>query len=201
MCDMQASGNHPLLANNKARNEKYSRLLREFLFAKHMMGEAVTLSSGPTIRSRFVKDQNDMRDFFIDDFCKFETLNIYTKTNVIEQVVVKLPIGTSRTLSLSMIISPIYKLREQLCVDQIVELFFVASFLDTPTRFNETMTRLMTEKHDFCHTITLILFGLTNQFYCSRHGREVHVHVILRVENSYSQFLVPIQKTSIVNNV
>ena len=43
MCDLQSAGNHPILANNSDRNDKYSRPLRKLLNASIMMAEAITL--------------------------------------------------------------------------------------------------------------------------------------------------------------
>ena len=79
----------------------------------------------------------------MDDCCPFKTVNIGTAEKIVNQELLSLPVGTSRTLGLSMIISPIYKIGKMLCVDQVVELCWVASFLNSPVRFNETLTRLL----------------------------------------------------------
>ena len=98
---------------------------------------------GNALHSRFVTNPNDMRDFFMDDCCPFKTVNIGTPEKIVNQELLSLPVGTSRTLGLSMIISPIYQLGKMLCVDQVVELCWVASFLNSPVRFNEALTRLL----------------------------------------------------------
>jgi hypothetical protein len=63
-----------------------------------------------------------------------------------------MPIGTSRVLSMSMFVFPIYQLRQVLFRDQLVELCLVASMLNTPVRFKEYLIRLQAEDTDLLVT-------------------------------------------------
>ena len=134
---------HKQLSNVKRHLKSYEDRLR-VSYLKFMQEY-----KGNTVHSSFVEDPNNMRHFFMDDGCCFQKVNIGDKHRLVYQQLLKLPIGTSRTLSLSMIISPLYKLRKKLCVDQLVELCWIASFLNTPVRINETLTRLIDDGNDF----------------------------------------------------
>jgi len=98
----------------------------------------------------------DRRNFFLDDCLPFVTTVISNGTpdmQVITGEYLLTEISPSRVLSFSMFIDPIVDLQETLCVDQRIELCFVASLLSNPFWFEYTLS-LLTQKN----------FDVKNQF-------------------------------------
>ena len=98
-------------------------------------------------KTGFCDQPVDLSDFFLDADLPFEKnvpiLNENTKKeNQIYQNLLFLTIGTSRVLSMSGFIDPLYQSTNDFSKDQLLELCFLVSFMGTPVIFNEAMTRL-----------------------------------------------------------
>ena len=76
-----------------------------------------------------------LQSFYLDDSVASEWLRVTPNTNI-SQHFVRLPIGTSRTLSLSGFLAPTYMMMNELDYSEILEILFFASFLSTPATFN-----------------------------------------------------------------
>eukprot|EP00980_Cylindrotheca_fusiformis_P014909 scaffold4064_cov145-Cylindrotheca_fusiformis.AAC.2 len=90
----------------------------------------------------------DRTGFFLDDSLAFEVVQLQTndelkETHPVPIDVVQIPIGFSRTMSLSSAISSLNKSFHFLAYDQVVELCFVCSLLNTPLRFHLIMESLL----------------------------------------------------------
>jgi len=98
----------------KTNFKRYHNVLR---VAYNKLIEAYT---GPPRDCSFVFDPTDLQDFFLDDEIVYERMKIVNcnpKTkklagHSIKRDLLLLPIGVSRSLSLSMVIDYVYKLRE-----------------------------------------------------------------------------------------
>ena len=117
----------------------------------------------------FVKDPFDMSDFCLHNNSPYIQYNIGTLANPILGNYVVLPIGVSRTLSLSSMIAAIYKHVDYLKTDQIIELCFIGACLNSTMRFHKVMwnaskDNLMKHKHPFKFWIKQTLTLFDNQW-------------------------------------
>ena len=89
----------------------------------------------------------DRTHFWLSDDLPFASINIGDKKRMILRDLILLPIGISRTFSLSMAIHPIIKLRGILKIDQQLELYFVVILLSSELQFNDIMKNLIDKYH------------------------------------------------------
>ena len=82
--------------------------------------------------------------YYVDDHLLFQDIDIGNKAKgSIYMKLLLTPIGVSRVLSFSMFIHPIICLKEFLVLDQILQISFIASLLNTPVRFYYTIMELV----------------------------------------------------------
>ena len=91
----------------------------------------------------FLTGPFNMNDFFLDYSLPFEIEDI---GRGVEKNLFKLPIGISRTLSLSSVISAIYKHRKWMKFDQVLELCLIASLLNNTARFHHIVLVITDKK-------------------------------------------------------
>jgi hypothetical protein len=88
-------------------------------------------------RMKFLSDPFDMTDFFLDNNVYYQTEDIGSADGkTITKELLKLPIGISRTLSLSTMISALHIHRDWLHFDQGIEMCLMGCLLNTSARFH-----------------------------------------------------------------
>lgn len=86
----------------------------------------------------------DRTGFFLDDRMAYETVDLLSVNGTAANLeVIRLPIGYSRTFSLSSAIHVLNEAAVFLKYDQLVEMCFFASLLNTPVRFYYLMNKLL----------------------------------------------------------
>ena len=107
--------------------------------------KALTGYEGKACSFSFVNDAKDVDDFFLDDDLPFvwDCQTSGTKKWEIELLI--LPIGPYRSISLSMILDCLDKLKGKLCYDQLIELCFVGSFQNSVLPLDKCLTKMFDE--------------------------------------------------------
>jgi hypothetical protein len=135
---------------------------------KRELGNLIKNYTGTLRELSFLRDPTDLQDFFVDKDLPFKPTRIHKNSNI-ERDLLMLPIGTSRVLSMSQFIHPLYQLQQSgyLCRDQMVELCFICCFLNTPVLFSECISQLskndlMSMEHPYYtwYSKTVKLFGV-----------------------------------------
>ena len=85
--------------------------------------------------SDFFGKPENMDAFYLNDTIASEYLSLAPGSSIRERII-RLPIGTSRVLSLSGFLAPVHKFVDELQYDKLIEILFFASFMSTPTAFN-----------------------------------------------------------------
>jgi hypothetical protein len=87
----------------------------------------------------------DRSNFWLDDNLPYKTMKI---SDGIFGDYLLTEISPSRILSLSLFIDPLVQLKDELCLDQRIELGFVCSLLSSPFWFDKTMIDLIVKHRD-----------------------------------------------------
>jgi len=92
----------------------------------------------------------DRKDFFLCDSLPFEEHTILPSEEAgdIKKVLLMLRIGCSRVLSYSMFIEALVELKELLRYDQMIEVCFYASLLNSPVLFHHIVMNLIARHKD-----------------------------------------------------
>jgi hypothetical protein len=98
-------------------------------------------------KMKFLSDPFDMTDFFLDDHVEYQkdAIGSFQGTTICKEVL-KLPIGISRTMSLSTMISALHMHRDWLHFDQGIEMCLMGCLLNTGARFHHIFSSMSVSK-------------------------------------------------------
>ena len=110
----------------------------------------------------FLRDPFDMTDMFLDKHLQYGLFDIHSKKNTTIRPLkaLRVPIGLSRTVSLSAILSAIFQKGNILKFDQALELCFMASFINCQLRFYYILSQLTQQLLDDTYGGHPLLFYL-----------------------------------------
>ena len=89
----------------------------------------------------FLERPDELKSFYLDESIPFSVESV-TKDSLVKKPFIKLPIGTSRVLSMSGFLAPVYENVQKFSYEQLIEIFFFASFLASPAAFNHSFRQL-----------------------------------------------------------
>ena len=89
----------------------------------------------------FVRHPHDLRSFYLNEHVVWKDKLLSGKHEIREQII-SLTIGTSRTLSSSAYFHPVYENVKRFDYEQLIEIFFFTSFLNTPLVFNHSFRQV-----------------------------------------------------------
>ena len=114
----------------------------------------------------FIKDATILDDFYLSEGLNFRPTEIANNSNIYLDIIT-MTIGTSRVLSMSAFIDPLFCLRQILTFEPMIELCFFASFLSTPVLFYWGIQHMMTARKissNSTHPMIDLMLILNKQF-------------------------------------
>ena len=94
-----------------------------------------------TTGGTFIRNPSDLSTFFLDKNVS-HSMKRLSANNETRAEIISLTIGTSRTLSCSAYFHPVYENLKRFDYEQVTEIFFFASFLNTPLVFNHSFRQV-----------------------------------------------------------
>jgi len=90
----------------------------------------------------FIRNPSDLTTFYLDKHVLYDSKRLSASNEKTCADIISLTIGTSRTLSCSAYFHPVYQNRKRFDYEQLTEIFFFASFLNTPLVFNHSFRQV-----------------------------------------------------------
>jgi len=119
----------------------------------------------------FCKDPFDLSDFFLDDSLPFDSFSVVSESKPKDSDdradLLKLPIGSSRLISLSIALDTLYQQRHQISTDQLLECCFFASFIASATAFGHVISKIISEDPAFFENNSHPFYRLMQEFKCT----------------------------------
>ena len=98
---------------------------------------------GSACYASFITKATDIEDFFLDDDLPYVDENRKDGVTKWPIELFVLPIGPYRSISLSMVLDSLQKLKKKLCYDQLIELCFIASFQNSVLPIDKCLVELL----------------------------------------------------------